>query len=387
VFVCAAVAATVAWSSSARAFELKHTSHGDLVRWASSQITFIVDPSLASVVGGGQGVADAIAAWSGAAGAPALTSVTGTTTTPKPALDGQNRVLFAAPGFAPAGAALAVTVLSYDNITGDVIEADIVVNGAYRFAQLAAGTQASMGARPVSTEGGGDDEARHDASAFDIDHVVAHEIGHALGLSDERSDHVAMMYAYSMPGDATLRAPSNDDLDGLTSLYGGSASRAGCGHASVAGARTRASDLWAALALAVGAGAWRMSRRRARALVPVCAAFAAFVACPNQARSAASLEVVAADASARVVAVSTQNVRGIFETTLELEPSSCGSVACPVRTRARVWGGTIGVITQQVGERPAPLPGENVRVALARSSLVADGADGVEVTLVGDSSP
>src|SRR5258708_17145570 len=68
VFVCAAVAATVAWSSTARAFELKHTSHGDLVRWASSQITFVVDPSLESVVGGGQGVADAIAAWSGAAG-------------------------------------------------------------------------------------------------------------------------------------------------------------------------------------------------------------------------------------------------------------------------------------------------------------------------------
>jgi hypothetical protein len=387
VLVCATVAATITWSAGARAFETKHSSQGALVRWAPSQLTFVVDPSFDAVAGGSQGVADAVASWSGASGAPTLSSVAGTTTAVQPSVDGQNMVLFAANGFGPAGDALAVTLISYDDITGDVVDADIVVNGKYSFAQLPAGTQASSDALAVSTEGGGGGDASSQASAFDLQHVVTHEMGHALGLGDQRNDQAAMMYAYTMPGDATLRAPSSDDLDGLNSLYGGSAIRAGCGSASVAGARTRALDVWALLAVAFGAGAWRMSRRRARVLVPVCAAFVALVAFPERASSASSFLGVTADASARVVGASTREVDGIFQTTLDLEPSLCRLEVCPTRAIAHVWGGTIGRITQEVGERPVPVPGDEVWVAFAPSAPGAGVPATVDATVVGPHAP
>jgi hypothetical protein len=386
--VCAAVAATVAWSPNARAFEVKHASQGALVRWTPSQLTFVVDPSVDSVVGGSQGVADAVAAWSGASGAPQLAAVAGTTTAVQPAVDGQNMVLFAANGFGPAGDALAVTLISYDDLTGDVIDADIVVNGKYAFVELAAGVQASSDALPVSTEGG--DGAPNDAAnAFDLQHVVTHEVGHALGLGDQRNDQTAMMYAYTMPGDATLRAPSSDDLDGLASLYG-SANRAGCGSANLAGARTHTNDIWALVALAFGSGAWRLSRRRARVLVPVCAALVALVAFPERASSSSFVGVTAgatADASARVVWASTRKVDGLFQTTLDLEPSSCRLQVCPTRAIAHVWGGTIGSITQEVGERPAPVAGDQVWVAFARSTPGAAATDAVEATVVSAHGP
>ena len=39
-------------------------------------------------------------------------------------------------GYAPAGRALAITVLTYDNASGRILDADIIVNGSYKFAVL-----------------------------------------------------------------------------------------------------------------------------------------------------------------------------------------------------------------------------------------------------------
>jgi matrixin len=381
--VCAVTAAAIgAWSHRADAFELKHASHGERLHWAEPRVDYVIDPSVGRAVPGGtDAVSSAIGGWSGQAGGPTLSAAVGTGAA-KPGLDGQNSVLLAPDGFAPAGGALAITVTSYDDASGAIVDADIVINGVYRFAVLAAGAHPTEDTPPISTDStlGRDDVPQ--GIPFDLAHVVSHEVGHTLGLADERADHSALMYAFTMPGDASMRTPSSDDVDGVDALYGtsgassgGSPSRSGCGQASVAGSRTRPADVWGALSLVAGAGVWLASRRRAkvmRMILPLGAALAALVGNPVLGRSAPRAAVLVAEASARVVGVSTSNAGGLFETTLDLVPTACQNGPCPERAQAHAWGGSLGGITQRIGGgEPVPSVGDVVDIAFPPSSAAA----------------
>ncbi len=390
VFVCALLGLTLS-SATATAFELKHTTAGLPVKWTQPSVSYVVDPTVAAAVpGGADAVSAALGAWSGQGGAPALSS-TVSSSEGKIAVDGQNTVLFAPHGFDAAGGALAVTVLSYEEATGAIIDADIVINGKHAFAVLGASARAGKNVSPVSTDGSssGDDGAGEDEPRFDFQHVVAHETGHSLGLADVHDEAGPLMYAYTMPGDASVRAPSSDDVDGIEQDYGGSTQRSGgCGPASVAGARTRAWDAWAALAalLAVAAAARaRPQRRAARALVkpstalrrsrrsavPLFVAIVVVAGHSASARSAPGTVPVGADALGTVLAVQTCDLGGVFQTTLDVAPSACRNGSCPEVLHVRAWGGTVGGITQQVGDLPVPRVGDRVTVALSNRARSA----------------
>jgi hypothetical protein len=261
--VLMAVVAVLLASRSAGAFELKQAANGQTVHWGGPTMTFVVDPSIeAAVPGGAAAVASAMASWSGASGAPNLV-VTAGPGGGKAAVDGVNTVLLAPDGFAPAGAALAVTLVTFDQETGEILDADIVVNGLYVFAVLAADAR-SEGANPMPMEGATSITAA--AGTFDLLHVLTHETGHALGLGDTGDDN-AVMYAYTTPGDAAYRAPVSDDQAGIQAIYGDSTSRAGCSSASIAGSRAGGGGVgWAAI-LVLGASTLWAARRRARQLV------------------------------------------------------------------------------------------------------------------------
>ncbi|HEY3815727.1 MAG TPA: matrixin family metalloprotease [Polyangiaceae bacterium] len=252
------VVAVLLSARSAGAFELKKAANGQTVHWGGPTMTFVVDPSLeAAVPGGGAAVASALAAWSGVSGAPELTWTAGPGGG-KAAVDGVNTVLLAPEGFAPAGAALAVTVVTFDDDTGEILDADIVVNGVYAFAVLAADAR-SAGAAPMPLEGPTSFDPA--AGPFDILHVLAHETGHALGLGDVSTDD-AVMYLYTSAGDAAYRGPVSDDAAGLEALYG--ERRTGCSSASVAGSPAgERGDGLVTVALALAAG-WAMRRRGGR---------------------------------------------------------------------------------------------------------------------------
>jgi hypothetical protein len=254
-------------SRSADAFVLKLAANGQPVHWAQPTVTLVVDPTIeANVPGGAAAASRALSAWSALSNGPEILVTMGPPGG-KVAVDGQNTVLFAQNGYPPAGAALAVTLVNYDEQSGEIIDTDIVVNGTHAFAVLPDGA-VDPEAVPVLVEGPTAVVATAYLAhmVFDLEHVLAHETGHALGLGDV-AEAGEVMYAYSTPGDAAYRAPASDDLAGVEALYTVPEQKGGCGGSTSSGAVSfwRVENTgWAAAAVFPAAGLWWGLRRRAR---------------------------------------------------------------------------------------------------------------------------
>lgn len=374
--VLCGAALTLTSVGNAQAFDLKHTPGGLDIRWNSASVSFVVDPQLDEAVSGGAAaVAQAAQAWSAVAGAPTVSAASGAVGS-VPALDMTNSVLFLH-NFAPAEGALAITIVSAEASTGYIVDTDIVVNADHGFAVLPSGARAASGSPLVSTEG---NSYGGSAQVFDLIHVAAHEVGHALGLADESSNAAALMYPYTRAGDASVRTPGSDDLSGIDEAYAGadlsSASAQGCGGgASIAGRRGANASWFAALLLVCAAGLL-VSRRPRRRLAPIAVALVALVAGSGRAHSASASPV---EATARVRVATTEVVNGVFQTTLDLVPRSCQLQLCPDHAVAQLWGGTMGGITQQVGEGAVPAVNDDVDVAFR---TVATGEVGLPTAVI-----
>lgn len=344
-------------AADASAFALKRTSTGALVRWRTERIVLAVAPSVDGIAGGRDAVEASAGSWSGAGGGPELETVAGD----EPAgvgLDGTNTVAFAADGFAPAAGALAVTIVSYDERTGAILDADIVLNGEHRLASLTRG-------QGTSWKGDADRDARERAAArpklYDVAWVVAHEIGHALGLSDEPGRSDALMYPYVAPMTAVGEVPAADDVLGVAALYGADAGPPPVGCEIVA---ARASGpRWAALGGVAACAALLALRaaRRPRWVAGVAASAAAALVVPPAIDVGTTARAASAPLeAARVVSVRTTVDRGLFRSELTLQPE----VGRGAALRAWTWGGVLGNVRQEVGGGYVPREGE--RVGLVR---------------------
>lgn len=99
------------------------------------------------------------------------------------------------------GPVLALTTVWYSTRTGEIFDADILVNE----------TQGPFGVCPP--EGCAGSERPHD-----LQNLFTHEIGHFLGLAHS-ADSKATMFATSIPGEVRKRSLSPDDQSGICAIY------------------------------------------------------------------------------------------------------------------------------------------------------------------------
>jgi hypothetical protein len=377
------VAGAAAIAPDADAYVVKKTSQGQLVHWEERDVHYAVDPSVpANIPGGHEAAKAAMEGWSGSVGAPDMHAHPSDTTSPtKPGYDNKNGVFFMAGGYAPAGRALAITVLTYDNASGRILDADVIVNGSYSFAVLDAQPTleqkkaTTTEAHPSTTDGISHDQipATDEATIYDLYHVVAHEFGHSLGMNDEMEKKDALMYRYSSPNDASMREPAPDDISGLAELYSTKLEGKGngCGGATVAPKKPSLAAQHAAIVAALGLLLFLVVRarsdRRARLGFVLAAAAAAVVLMPSVGKKDAGVaranEAAPGHARARVSASSATFEDGLVKTTFEVATSICRATTCPKVARGVVWGGTVGNIRQEVGGQYAPQEGDDVDVS------------------------
>lgn len=371
-------------SSAANAYSVKKTSHGDLVHWEVDTVNFTIDPSVEENVSLGENATKtAMQSWSGTAGAPDIQVVSGDKTSPTaPSFDRKNGVFYAVGGYEPAGRALAITVLTYDNASGKILDADVVFNGAYQFKVL--GEKKLDTAKLPTLAGNKTDVIAHDDEAdegdldsiYDLHHVVAHELGHSLGMNDEMGNKAALMYRYTAPNDASLREPASDDITGLAELYEGSpksSDQGGCGSDTVSPKKPSHAAANSAMVATLGLLLFLVLRarsdRRAKAAFVLAAACAAFALVPRlqgkgMARASEPVSAMSlGHARAKVLNTSVAIENGLFKTKYELATTTCRTAVCPKSGRGVTFGGTIGNITQEVGGYYAPNDGDEVDVS------------------------
>ncbi len=116
--------------------------------------------------------------------------------------DGQrvHKIQFVAADWPYDPNAVAVTVFSFKKSTGHMIDADIYINAAGSCFDLS-----------------------QEARCFDLQSVLTHEAGHFLGLNHNSSDEEVVMYPTAESGSLRLRTLTDDDREGIASIYGGTA--------------------------------------------------------------------------------------------------------------------------------------------------------------------
>lgn len=212
---------------------VKRTHDGKLVRWAPREITIELDASLERL---GPRVPAAVMRSFGAwletpVALPPIRFVHGEREAPGARLDGTNSVSWGTIRAAGRQHDLAVTITHIDPTTGEILEADIVLNREHELAVLDDDDDDGFSGRSC------DDAGRRDCRlGYDVESIVTHEVGHFWGLDEDRLDQRATMYFCTSRCELHKRTLEDSDHRPLERLYGSgfrvSTQGAGCGTTS-----------------------------------------------------------------------------------------------------------------------------------------------------------
>lgn len=192
--------------SPAQAYTVKQTN-GSTVRWHRPSVTLRIDPSMHAFfkeLAVGRVVNDAAGAWEGLSGVPELLISAGD---PGPSgfddsrSDPDNGV-YLLDEWTLAQNSLAVTVATFETISGRIVDTDILVNRNHPFGVMPDGPD-------------------QPAESFDLSGVLTHEMGHVLGLGESFEVRYATMWPNIARGETHQRDLDDDDMAGAEEAYAG----------------------------------------------------------------------------------------------------------------------------------------------------------------------
>lgn len=281
---------------------VRHTSDGRTVRWRATETTVYIDASVDRLGPKARdSIRNAFGAWlGGEARLPRLTFDTTTGAVARLKADGKNTVMFAPITIEGHERDLAITITYSDEKSGNVVEADVIINAVYSFDFLDAANAPSEDhghppprdpRGPADRAGGAPGSAaapdgvtvnstvrseRHSScvaqdppacqrDVYDLENVLTHEAGHFFGLGEDMTDTSATMYLCTNRCETHKRELTSGDTAALASLYPATPTEAerneevGCGGARLASGRAPAGSTFALL-LAASFAAHRRSR-------------------------------------------------------------------------------------------------------------------------------
>ena len=261
--------------------------------------------------------------------------------------ENHNTVTYAKGGSDLADGALAITIVTYDSHTDEILDADILINGKFEF----------------ETE----ETSQQGIKRYDLQNVLTHEIGHFLGLPENMDDLDSTMYAYSATGETIKRNLAASDEAAISALYADNISvrheSLSCGMGLVRRASSQPDWLYFAIGLMtiIGLAHRRAEKQSAKLFAQIgglCAvAFFTFSNIGEDSANFTSNESI-------VLHSSSHWENGLIVSELLVEDKSDGQ-----RHQIQLLGGQVGDISQQVGALRVPTAGSHL--ALSAEQLIS----------------
>ncbi len=192
------------------------SSTGRQQHWSAPSVTVYLDDSLKKLgPDAEEAVMQAFGAWLGSdARVPALRFDRGGTSS-EPRHDGKSTVSFGPIKLAGHEKDVAVTVTYADDKTGEILEADVVLNSLYPMGVLKTKSRQS-GEDSTAVRNDDTDDCRN---RYDAQNVATHEAGHFFGLGEDMTERKAAMFLSIDQCETHKRQLAFTDVGALSTLY------------------------------------------------------------------------------------------------------------------------------------------------------------------------
>jgi hypothetical protein len=206
------------------AAEIKRAPNGDQVRWRRGQTTIFVDSSVDRYgPRAREAVHSAFGTWLElGTHTPHLAFDTARNTKFSLEPDGKNSVLVAPITLKGHEDDLAITLAFWDERTGSIAEADVVINAKVEFDVFDADDHGDRGDDDDShkrSHGNAQEHKECVSGAYDLQNVLTHEVGHFMGLGEDMRDDQTSMYYRSHRCETLKRTLAGGDEHSISTLY------------------------------------------------------------------------------------------------------------------------------------------------------------------------